>query len=209
MTPDKDTIKKYYALLPDEIKAVYSDPEILDDIYNICLEYGVKHLDQIGGIQNAVYDIMLGLLKPADFVSFITKETGIGEDIANLITHDINDQILKPIREELIKHHQNLQGGEGSLPSNVERNDLGFSSNPYPEETVINREQNDLITEIENPAPATIITRDNFWDKKQGLSSSNKNPSTQHSPRPSVQNSNPSPVAPTEKPKFDPYREPF
>ena len=208
MPIDKETIQKYYALLPDEIKAVYSDPEILDEIYDICLRYGIKHLDHVGTIQDAVYDIMLGLLKPADFVSNITQATGMSEDIANLITHDINDQILKPIHLQMVEHHRKLTG-ENSLPANVEKGDLGFSSTPYPQESTGSREQTDLISEIENPAPATFITRDNFWDKKNNLSVSNQRPKNIDQTKVSPQKSEPQKTTPTVKPKFDPYREAF
>lgn len=206
MPTDKETIKKYYSLLPDEIKAVYSDPQILDDIYDICLEYEVKHLDQIGTIQDAVYDIMLGLLKPADFIRKIIDETGLTEDIANLITHDINEQILRPIHKSIVEHHRNLTGSK-DLPANVEREDLGFSSTPYEEKPVIDQEKRDLINEIENPAAATIITRDNFLEKKSGLSFSNQ----RNNPKPTTDSANqinPSSKNLTDKePKFDPYRE--
>jgi hypothetical protein len=210
MTTDKETIKKHYALLPEEIKIVYSDPQILDRIYDICVSYGVNHLDHIGSIDDAVYDIMLGLIKPTDFVSVIIKETGIGEDIANLIVHDINEQILKPIHDKLIEHQRILEG-KSVLPSNVEmeNSDLGFSSSPYQETNPINREQREMINEIEHPAPATYITRDNFTEKTSGLHSSRRevekiNLSIQ------TKNTKEKVSSLTEtKPKSDPYREPI
>ena len=208
MISDKEKIKRYLQVLPDKIREIYDDPDTSDKIYDICVNYEVKHLDQIGSIQNAVYDIMLGLLKPADFVSHITKTTGMSEDIANLITHDINDQILKPIHLQMVEHHRKLTG-ENSLPANVEKSDLGFSSTPYPQESTGNREQTDLISEIENPAPATFITRDNFWDKKNNLSASNQRLKDIDQTKVVPQKSEPQKTTPTVKPKFDPYREPI
>ncbi|MFA6416235.1 MAG: hypothetical protein WCW56_01975 [Candidatus Paceibacterota bacterium] len=210
MSTNKETIKKYYSLLPDEIKAVYSDPEILDEIYQICVDHGVKHLDQIGNVQDAIYDIMLGLLKPNDFVPFVIKETGLSEDVVNLLTHDINDQILKPIRQQLIDHYQTLEG-KNNLPTNVEREDLGFSSQPYenPKSPKEEGEKNDLINELENPVPATVFTRDVFSQKKEGLVSSGQ---TKEATNLSPTSKKMAPDQAKEagvKAKSDPYREPI
>jgi len=197
MSLDKEQIKKYYSLLPDEIKAVYDDPDTSDAIYDICKKYGVNHLDQMGVVDEAVYGLILGLVKPIDFVPTIVKEAGIGEDIANLITHEINEQLLKPIRDKLMAYHQSLEHGQ--LPANAEKADLGVSSIPYPDHQENSQEQLAILDEIENPSPATVITRNVFQEKKTSLVTSEKTKEQID--------------IPTEKPaitnikKPDPYRE--
>ncbi|OHA59214.1 MAG: hypothetical protein A2607_00860 [Candidatus Vogelbacteria bacterium RIFOXYD1_FULL_42_15] len=194
---DKEKEKKYYQILPAELKEIYDDPELLDQIYEICLKNNVRHLDQVGTIQDIVYDLILGLLKPADFVPTIVKEAGIGEDIANLITHEINEQLLKPIRDKLMAYHQSLEHGQ--LPANTEKADLGVSSMPYPDHQENSQEQLAILDEIENPSPATVITRNVFQEKKTSLVTSEKTKEQID--------------IPTEKPaitnikKPDPYRE--
>ena len=38
---DKEKEKKYYQILPAELKEIYDDPELLDQIYEICLK--IRH----------------------------------------------------------------------------------------------------------------------------------------------------------------------
>ena len=156
---DKEKEKKYYQILPAELKEIYDDPELLDQIYEICLKNNVRHLDQVGTIQDIVYDLILGLLKPADFVPTIVKD-------------EINEQLLKPIRDKLMAYHQSLEHGQ--LPANTEKADLGVSSMPYPDHQENSQEQLAILDEIENPSPATVVTRNVFQEKKTGLATSEK-----------------------------------
>ena len=203
----KEEIARYYQTLPDELKEFYDGTEGSDKIVDICDNYNLR-IDQMGEVVKTTYHIILGLIKSEEFVPRMISRAGISEDIANLITHDINDQILKPIHLQMVEHHQKLTGAK-SLPANVEKSDLGFSSTPYPQESTGSREQTDLISEIENPAPATFITRDNFWDKKNNLSASNQRFKNIDQTKVAPQKSEPQKATPTVKPKFDPYREPI
>jgi hypothetical protein len=199
---NKEQLKTLYNNLPQAIKAVYDRPETNDDIYDICEKYKL-HIDQIGVVINTTYGVMLGLNKPTDFTNTFAKAADIPEDIANLITHDINEQIFLPIRQELMKRSGEWQPETSPkpLPTNVEPVDTHFSSSPYspakPEDPV----KTELLDAIEHPTPTgTMITRDTFADKMGQLSQNqekNENPT----------NSNLSKIT-TDK-KADPYLEPI
>lgn len=203
----KEEIDRYYQTLPDELREFYDSEEGSDKIVDICDDYKLR-IDQMGEVVKTTYYIILGLIKSQEFVPRIISRAGISEDIANLIAHEINEQILKPIHGDMVKHHQNLTGEDG-LSVKTEKIDWGISSTPYPKETTSNHEQTDLISEIENPAPATYITRDNFWDKKNSLSYSNRDLKNISPSKTIAQEPELTKINSIKKPKFDPYREAF
>ncbi|MEK7091606.1 MAG: hypothetical protein AAB900_01330 [Patescibacteria group bacterium] len=197
----KEQLKALYNNLPDAIKAVYDRPETNDEIYEICEKHKL-HIDQIGVVINTAYAAMLGVVKPSDFTDTFTKKADIPSDIANIITHEINEQVFAPIRQELMHSGNTWSTGSGPkpLPNNVEPISPQFSSVPYqparPEDPV----KQEILTAIENPSPTQMITRDNFADKLGQLSQNKE--SSQSLTRPIA-------TKPVEKKKLDPYREPL
>jgi len=198
MTMNKEQLKILYEKLPEAVKQVYDRPETNDDIYEIGHKYKL-HIDQIGVVIKNAYGVMLGITKPSDFVTTIVKEAGLAEDIANLITHEINEQVFAPIRQELMKTGGDwpINNGPKPLPKNVETT-THFSSAPYQPDRPDDPAKQEILTAIENPSPTPMITRDNFADKLGQLSQTKDLP-------PEQVNSNPTPATAEKKP--DPYRE--
>lgn len=198
---DKNQLQALYDRLPEAIKSVYDRPETNDEIYEIGDKYKL-HIDQIGVIIKTAYAVMLGIVKPTDFTSTFAKEADIPEDIANLITHDINEQVFAPIRQELMRGGQSesMPGASKPLPRNVEPIGSQFSSAPYQPERPEDPARQQILTAIENPTPTKMITRDNFTTKLGQLSQSQETGLSKTSTG--------VPKVTTEK-KVDPYLEPI
>lgn len=169
----KEKVLKFYPSLPEAVKKIYDDPNTVSGLYDLGTKFHL-HIDQIGTLSQIVHMIMLGIINPKDFAATITKELDLSEDIANLITHEVNAQVFAPIRQELMRGGQgdSIPGASKPLPRNVEPISSQFSSAPYQPARPEDPARQQILTAIENPTPTKMITRDNFADKLGQLTQS-------------------------------------
>ncbi len=100
MRIEKEELKLAYSKLPENIRQIFDASETSVVLINIGKKYGL-HIDQVGQLTTLVHYVLLGLLTPKNFVVELKGTLGVSEDIANLITYDLNQQILIKIRREL------------------------------------------------------------------------------------------------------------
>lgn len=93
--------------LPQDIQNAVLDAKLPEKLNAIGLGHGL-HVDQIGTLMDDVNMVMLGLISPDSFNSAIMKELNLPAEKANALVVDVNEQILRPIRESLKK----VQGGQ-------------------------------------------------------------------------------------------------
>jgi len=113
---DKDLLNQAYDRLPDNLRAVFDAEETALTLINIGKKYNL-HIDQMGELTTLVHYVLLGFLAPDNFVRELKNTVGISEDEANLITYDLNQQILVKIRKEL----EELSEQSGEVPAKPDR----------------------------------------------------------------------------------------
>ncbi len=100
MTIEKEKLKLAYQKLPENIRQVFDSEETAKALTGIGKKYNL-HVDQLGQLTSLVHYVLLGFLAPQNFVRELKNSVGVSEDIANLITYDLNQKILIQIRQEL------------------------------------------------------------------------------------------------------------
>ncbi len=77
---------------------------VRSDISSIVLELQKKHslsIEQAGALETEIYKITLGIYPPEQFVDFLKLKMNILEDKAEEIAKEVNEMLLKRIREDL------------------------------------------------------------------------------------------------------------
>ena len=98
----KEQYREQYKNLSPVVKDFMESEETIDNILKIGGKYNL-HIDQLNILNEEVSSILHGLEKLSTFHSNLRKYLGVSEDIANLITYDLNQDIFSKIRKELEK----------------------------------------------------------------------------------------------------------
>lgn len=102
MRYSKETIQAHYARLPERIRDFMETDETIEKILNIGKKYRL-HIDQLNGLSQEVGYILHNIEPASNFNRNLIKYLGLSEDLANLITYDLNQEIFSQIRRELEK----------------------------------------------------------------------------------------------------------
>ncbi len=84
---------------PQAIRDVLEDGTLDTSVAKSCQEQGL-HVDQIGAVALHSQNILIGLLKPSEFI-FELESSGIPKPVANAILQDLNEQVFKPLNEKI------------------------------------------------------------------------------------------------------------
>lgn len=98
----KEQIQAQYKILPEKIQDMMGATETVDTVLDIGKKHNM-HIDQLNALSEEVSLVLYGLEKPESFHGNLRKYLGLSEDEANLITYEINQRILLPLREEIKK----------------------------------------------------------------------------------------------------------
>src|SRR5512133_3004931 len=99
-----EQLEQLLASLPEDVKGVLFAFDTGKRIRDIGLKYSL-HLDKCSILVDETNLVMFGLTKPKDFLGIVESKLEVTRDIAELIVHDINEQIFGQIRESLKKLH--------------------------------------------------------------------------------------------------------
>ncbi|TSC54737.1 MAG: hypothetical protein LiPW30_203 [Parcubacteria group bacterium LiPW_30] len=112
--------------LPEDVKGVLFGFDTGSKIRNIGAKYSL-HIDKLSILVDETNLVMFGLTKPNDFSEIIQSKLNVTKDVAELIVHDINEQIFDSIRESLKKIH--------NTDEMVEIKHSNISENSLPQES--------------------------------------------------------------------------
>jgi len=101
----KEEIQTRFQKLPPNLKDAIVDVDVSEKIFAIGESTGLT-IEQIGTLAAETGYVTLGLTRPNEFVSALSKNLGISEDAAKKIAAEVNHQIFYPIREALKSAHQ-------------------------------------------------------------------------------------------------------
>lgn len=92
-----------FASLPKEIQVVISESNFQPTLYAIAKKYKLT-IEQMGILEEVTTKILLGVIHPDSYRNELATKTSIPPaDITNIVL-DVNEEILKTIREALKKH---------------------------------------------------------------------------------------------------------
>lgn len=101
----REQVQKQFDNLTPELKKIIATLDMEGLIDSLHKEYGL-HLDQLGVLATEITMVLVGLNPSTSFRDRLTKKVGVAEDVANLITYKLNQQIFSKIRQELMKSTQ-------------------------------------------------------------------------------------------------------
>lgn len=106
-----EQLRAAYNKVPENIRAVISSEDTDEKIFDISQKYDL-HIDTTGGLGKLTLMVMIGLLKPQEFIPELTRRLKLDQETANKVAQEVNEQIFKPIRDSLKRIH----GLDGSKP---------------------------------------------------------------------------------------------
>lgn len=95
-------MRAQYQQLPKVVQDFMGSEETIDKILDIGKKYNL-HIDQLSILNEEVSLVLHGLERNTNFNYNLRKYLGLSEDIANLITYDLNQEIFSKIRGEIEK----------------------------------------------------------------------------------------------------------
>lgn len=142
--------------LPPEIRDVVASLEVSEKIYDI----GTKnklHLDMIKIFHDITMDVMMGIIALKDYRDELVRELKISQVEANMMMHEVDEQVMKPIKDLMIKIYANeapFKPGSSQSLNDVDE-----------EHSDLNKD--DILKEIENPSESKV-RRDTYIPEVRG-----------------------------------------
>ncbi len=162
MQNDQIKFREVYSKLPPEVQEAISSEKTEDALYNISNKYNL-HIDQAGVVSKTALLLMLGILKPQDFVNKLSEGLKMPVDKVRPIAMEVNEQIFKPVRESLKKIHQLNEGGGGSIMENSidSASSAPITKSPNFDDR-LNKYLSSTPNEAKNSNPTPIYTQDPY-----------------------------------------------
>jgi len=219
--------------LPQNIQEAIANSNWKEKLYEISGKYKLT-ISQMGILEEITTKVIKNEIRSDQYENELaSKITILREDISNLVK-DVNEEILKKIRELMREQNGKITTNAELLPNNdseiplppyakaEEKKEIPKSYKkieeekiPEPLNKIITNDQLLINNEIENPAPIKLAQEINMpknilEEKLKGATSSNHSISNYSVPK--INTENPSVVNNNENPlprSFDPYRETF
>ncbi|PIP73404.1 MAG: hypothetical protein COW88_02185 [Candidatus Lloydbacteria bacterium CG22_combo_CG10-13_8_21_14_all_47_15] len=101
----KEQLEKKFNALPQEVREAI----LATDTENIVRRIGqdhALHVDQIGELMEATDFVMLGILKPGDFIRDLYERfESVDKQTVRQVAQEVNEQVFRKIRESLKRVH--------------------------------------------------------------------------------------------------------
>lgn len=159
MQYDYKIIEERMRQLSPDLQEILTSVQITNDIKEISDKYEIK-LDQEEILYNLTAYILLGLVESKNFVTILSKETGLDIETSTKIAKDINERVFDKIKTKMqivdeVAIKTKIQQGDQPL-SSLERVG-GFSVEKEVVETensdVTEADRGEILAGLENPQP--------------------------------------------------------
>ncbi|MBI2640855.1 MAG: hypothetical protein HYW91_03165, partial [Candidatus Sungbacteria bacterium] len=104
-TYSQEELTEHYDKLPEILKDAMYSSDIASKMVAVGKKFGLT-IEKIGIMAEQTGYIVLGLVRPGEFIQILADALGIGADKASEIAKEINSQVLYPLREALKATHQ-------------------------------------------------------------------------------------------------------
>ncbi|MEO6536434.1 MAG: hypothetical protein ABIT47_01970 [Candidatus Paceibacterota bacterium] len=101
MEPTDDQLLEIFNSSPKPIQDSLTEGAAIDFILKVADRYKL-HIDVAGDVTEYIRNMLLGILKPEDFVGKL-QFAGVPEPIARQLTADLNKEVFVPLRDEIRK----------------------------------------------------------------------------------------------------------
>lgn len=110
METNQKLIEERVAMLPPYIRAALDNINWGPEILNIGKKHGL-HVDDMGTLQTETVLVLVGLVHPNDYPANLKQELHVPQEKIDGIVKDVNEKILKTIRQSLIDfiEHEDAQ----------------------------------------------------------------------------------------------------
>lgn len=96
----EEELEKKFNSLPEEIQDIIYSPTTTKLVQEIGEKYEL-HIDKINNLMLAVEDTMTGDVRADEFISHITKELQITDEVAQKIGQEIDQQVFEGVRDAI------------------------------------------------------------------------------------------------------------
>lgn len=135
-----------FAKLPKSVQSAISESNYQESLYGIANKNKLS-IEQMGVLEEITVKVLLGVIHPDQYESELTSKIELEKDKVTEIVMDVNEKILKTIREILKKHWSENESGVVNPDDEVPIPPYAISTPPEPE---IKKEEVAKI-EINNP----------------------------------------------------------
>ena len=101
----KDQLWKLYYKLPRELKDAVFSEKTAENIFNICMENGIKD-GRISEVARYTGRVLLGILSPDKLQETIETEIKLKDDVAKKVVQEINLLVFSPVRSGLAQFYK-------------------------------------------------------------------------------------------------------
>ena len=150
----QDIIKTQYQKLPLEVQKAITAADLPTKLEQISKKYNLR-IDQAGSLQVETMLIMLGLENSDDFVENVSKNLEIKRNEAQLITADINTDVLGNIRSSLMQIQAEEEIKDEMASVEIKKD----SQNNFSKENVLNTIENPISSSAKNP-PINLLSEE-------------------------------------------------
>ena len=120
--PTIEEIEERFNSLPQDVQQAINSIDTTRKVSKIGQDYRL-HFDQIQSLAASIGYLMLGFLKPSEFVYDLSREAHLPESVATEIAKEVNEKILRPIKERLREVHEEV----ARKPNNITAGDSSVS----------------------------------------------------------------------------------
>jgi len=133
--------------LPPEIKDVVASSATTTKLWEIGQNHKL-HVDAIGNMTDIVMDVIMGIIPSKNIVNEISENCGISKIDASIVVRDIDDQILRPIKELMRRLYEDGAPFKPDSMNTVDEKDEDHS----------HLDKHEILRDIENPTAAEVKT---------------------------------------------------
>ena len=175
---DYKDIESKFKALPQNAQFALSSTELSDIVNDIGVKHGLM-MDQDSVLYDLVGYVILGLLKPEDFVTVLAKEAEIDTKTASEITEELNEKIVtvmrmfeenKEVAQEEIKPEDNIAPDNQSGIQNSNTVDapkdvaINLIQKDYGNSGSVNEEKKEEISKVQNVSATPLIPQKDKTD---------------------------------------------
>lgn len=96
----KEQLQEKFKTLPEDIQGLIMDEDFGPAVTLLCKELGVDAVKALD-VEDEVFDVLVGISHPKDFVRNIQSKIGVDEQKARAIAEKVNDEVFQPVKESL------------------------------------------------------------------------------------------------------------
>lgn len=109
---------KVFARLPEDVKEAMTAVNTVTIMMGLKTKYNL-HIDQLGELSADVGMLMLGAIRPQEFIGKVEAGLRIPHETAKQIATEVNEKIFRPVRESLMQIHK-MKEEEGEVRGSIE-----------------------------------------------------------------------------------------